>query len=120
MIAKEVFESVGYMDPCYFVYCDDSDFVFRAGMKGFRVYFEPSISIAHKVSGSTGGALSPFTIRYGTRNRVYFIRKHFPFLKRMVALALFKATRIKHLLVLDSPRRKILIDAIREGEKMPV
>ena len=57
-IKKEVFDSIGYMDEKYFAYYDDTDFVFRACKKGFKLYYESSLTVLHKVSSSSGGDTS--------------------------------------------------------------
>jgi GT2 family glycosyltransferase len=120
LIARSVFETVGLMDPAYFVYSDDVDFIFRAGKEGIKVYLEPNVVISHKVSGSTGGPFSLFTIRYGTRNRIFFIRKHYRFPEKQIRLLAFLATRIKYLLTLDRNKRRVMLDAVKEGFSMAV
>ncbi len=79
LIARTVFHQIGLMDEKYFVYADDTDFCLRAQRAGIPFYYEPSVSLTHKVSSLTGGEQSPFGIRFGARNKTYLIRKHFPF-----------------------------------------
>ena len=76
LIKRQVFERVGMMDEKFFVYYDDTDFCLRAMRAGIRLWYSPSSILYHKVSALTGGRESAFSIRYGTRNKVYFIRKH--------------------------------------------
>jgi GT2 family glycosyltransferase len=76
LIHRRVFDCIGLMDPLYFVYSDDADFMYRAGKAGIIMKYLPSARLLHKVSSLTGG-LSPFTLRYCTRNKIYFTRKHF-------------------------------------------
>lgn len=80
-IRGDVFDKVGLMDETYFVYVDDLDFVYRAKLQGFAIWYEPNLSLQHKVSTSTGGLESDFGLRFNTRNKIYFIRKFmsFPF-----------------------------------------
>ena len=78
LIEAGVFQSIGYMDEKYFVYYDDTDFCFRAFQKGIRQFYDPAIKLWHKVSSLTQGEDSPFSIKYMTRNRAYFIRKNLP------------------------------------------
>jgi GT2 family glycosyltransferase len=77
LIRKEVFRTVGLMDERYFVYADDMDFMYRAMKVGIRLIYLPGSKLLHKVGRLTGGPDSPFAIRYGTRNRLYFLLKHF-------------------------------------------
>jgi GT2 family glycosyltransferase len=79
LINKKVFQDIGLMDEKYFVYYDDTDFVLRAKKNGYMIYYLPELEIFHKVSSSTGGRLSLFTIYYTHRNRIYYIRKHYSF-----------------------------------------
>jgi GT2 family glycosyltransferase len=76
LIHRTVFERIGLMDPAYFVYSDDVDFMFRAAKAGYKMMYLPGCSLLHKVHSLTGGATSAFTVRYCTRNRVYFARKN--------------------------------------------
>lgn len=75
LIHKEVFACVGLMDASYFVYVDDADFMYRAHKDGKVLKYLPHAVLWHKVSALTGD-MSPFTIRFCTRNRMYFLRKH--------------------------------------------
>jgi GT2 family glycosyltransferase len=77
LIKKEVFDKVGMMDEHYFVYWDDTDFMYRAMKAGIRLMYLPEVKLLHKVGSLTGGATSPFAIHYGTRNSLYFLLKHF-------------------------------------------
>jgi len=78
-VRGEVFNNIGLMDEKYFVYVDDVDFVYRALIKGYEIWYEPTLSLYHKVSTSTGGMESDFGLRFNTRNKIYFIRKFFKF-----------------------------------------
>lgn len=75
LIHRDVFHRIGLMDPLYFVYVDDVDFMFRAMKAGFVMKYLPEAKLWHKVSSLTGH-MSDFMIRYATRNRIYFLRKH--------------------------------------------
>jgi GT2 family glycosyltransferase len=76
LIRKAVFEKVGMMDERYFVYVDDTDFMYRAMRAGVKLMYLPEAKLLHKVGRLTGGEDSPFNIRYNTRNRVYFMLQH--------------------------------------------
>lgn len=77
LIERSVFERVGLMDERYFVYVDDTDFMYRVMRAGLRLIYLPGVRLLHKVGSLTGGETSPFSIRYGTRNRIFFLIKHF-------------------------------------------
>ncbi|MDN2704440.1 glycosyltransferase family 2 protein [Janthinobacterium sp. SUN100] len=94
LIHRSVFDAVGIMDEKYFVYHDDTDFVWRAGLAGYKVYYWAAGQVWHKVSSSTGGGTSPFSIYYGHRNRIYFIKKNFSTVQKIVAFTYFSLTRL--------------------------
>ncbi len=74
LISNDIFDRVGTMREQYFVYYDDTDFIYRAVKAGFRILYMPSVSIRHKESVSTGGMASPFSIFFMNRNRTLFVR----------------------------------------------
>jgi GT2 family glycosyltransferase len=77
LIDKEVFSVVGMMDERYFVYTDDTDFMYRAMKAQIRLLYLPEAKLLHKVGRLTGGEESSFATYYGTRNRAFFHLKHF-------------------------------------------
>lgn len=81
LIHRAVFGGIGVMDERYFVYCDDVDFMLRAMKAGKKLYYLPGAKLWHKVNSLTG-AESPFSMRYGARNRALFIAKHLGRLSR--------------------------------------
>jgi GT2 family glycosyltransferase len=60
----------------YFVYSDDSDFVYRARKSGYKIAYLGEVEVFHRVGYLTGGSKSAFSRFYGTRNRVLMIRRH--------------------------------------------
>jgi len=77
LIRKEVFERIGMMDYRYFTYVEDTDFCYRAKRAGLKLMYLPAATLLHKAHSLTGGLASDFMMRYTTRNRVYFMLKHF-------------------------------------------
>lgn len=94
LLDAAVFQTVGRMDEQFFVYYDDSDFVWRMTIAGMRIRYVPDAVVLHKVSSSTGGDRSPFSVYYTNRNRVYFIRKNLRGLQKVGALCYFFLTRL--------------------------
>lgn len=76
LLKADVFNKVGMMDEKYFVYYDDTDFIWRMKERSMRLYYWPEGKVWHKVAYSTGGGESAFSLYYGYRNRIYFIRKN--------------------------------------------
>lgn len=79
LIKKEIFSSVGLMDENYFVYYDDTDFVYRAIKKNKALWYVSDSVIHHNESTSTG-KMSDFSVKYLWRNLVYFSLKNYSFL----------------------------------------
>ena len=118
LCSKKVFADTGLMDERYFVYYDDNDFIFRAKNKGFKIFYMPSIEVFHKVSFSTGGAESLFSIYYLNRNRIYFIRKHFTFPLKHIALMHMMITKGIRYLFYSAERKHQLLKAVKNGFEM--
>lgn len=122
MFAAATFERLGFFDESYFVYFEDTDYFLRMKRAGLRLLYAPGLSIAHKVSLSTGGSQSDFSIRYYQRNQMYLLRKHFGALAvaGQAALVLVKAT-LRFLAGRDTTRQyKLRVSSITEGLRMPL
>lgn len=122
MFPSSTFERIGLFDENYFVYFEDTDYFLRMKRAGLRLLYAPGISIAHKVSLSTGGSQSDFSIRYYQRNQIYLLRQHFGVLTLavQVVLIVLKAT-IRLLAFRDTFHQYVLrLSSIGEGLKMPV
>jgi len=77
LVEARVFDTIGLMDPAYFVYWDDTDFCLRLQRQGLKLVCDASLCMTHKVSSLTGGLDSDFFIQHHHRNQVYYVRKHF-------------------------------------------
>ncbi|MBP9687184.1 glycosyltransferase family 2 protein [Candidatus Woesebacteria bacterium] len=73
MIKRQVIDSIGGLDPEYFMYVEEMDFCFRAKQKGFDVYFDPTDSIIHYGQGSGANTNALFM---ELKNIVLFYKKH--------------------------------------------
>jgi len=120
LCSKKLFDVIGFMDERYFVYYDDNDFIFRARKEGFKIFYMPTVELFHKVSVSTGGAESLFSIYYLNRNRIYFIRKHYKFPLKQIALMYMMLTKGIRYILYNTERKQQLLKAIKNGLKMEV
>jgi len=75
-IPKQILLDVGPMEESYFMYVEDVEYCHRILEHKFQIICDTSIKVYHKVSASTGGSLSPFSVWYMARNRIYFFRKY--------------------------------------------
>lgn len=115
LIKSIVFKTAGVMDEDYFVYYDDTDFVYRTNQYGYKILYHPGFLIAHKVSSSTGGNASPFSVYYGSRNRIYFIMKNLRGIKRVFSLFFTIVTRIFKREFYKAALRKRMLDGFFSG-----
>lgn len=90
LIRRSVFDRVGLLDERYFTYSEDVDFMYRCLQAGLALWYIPTARLWHKVNSLTGTA-SPFSLRYGARNRAYFIAKHCSGLTRRLFNILYPA-----------------------------
>jgi GT2 family glycosyltransferase len=120
LLDSSVFARVGLMDERYFVYYDDSDFVWRMNHAGLRIRYVPQAVVHHKVSTSTGGDRSPFTLYYTSRNRIFFIRKNLRGLQRAVALAYVLTTRAINAARLPQPLAGRIWAGMMDGIRLPI
>jgi GT2 family glycosyltransferase len=115
LIRRVVFERIGLMDEKYFVYYDDTDFVWRANQAEFRLKYWAGGEIWHKVSSSTGGGESIFSIYYGTRNRIYFLRTQMLIWYKFVALTYTLITRLFKLFRYNVKQRETIWRGVKDG-----
>jgi GT2 family glycosyltransferase len=116
LIKRKVFDRVGLMDANYFVYFDDTDFCLRAYRSGVRMYYLPSAVLRHRV-GSLTNHQSTFTVRYYTRNHVYYTLKNYPRWRSVLfCFAYYPYISAKYLLVMHSAKFfRVAQDAFWEG-----
>lgn len=119
MVESSVFKTVGLMDAKYFAYYDDTDFVYRALKAGYQMYYEPALTVLHKVSSSTGSNPA-FYVYYSNRNKIYFIRKNLTGLVKLVAFGTTFFTRAWYYLKFDKERKTKLVQALRDGFNIPL
>lgn len=118
LIEKVVFDIVGLMDEKYFVYVDDTDFIYRCVQKKIPIWYDHTTTILHKVSSSTGGDDTPFYIYYSNRNKIYFVKKHYNLIYTFIAVLHISITRIINFFKYNSTNKKALVNAIIDGLKM--
>jgi GT2 family glycosyltransferase len=75
LIRRSVLMDVGVLDERFFAYMEDTDYCYRARCAGYRVIYEPTARVYHKVS-STASWDSPVYLYFNCRNKLILIRKH--------------------------------------------
>lgn len=117
LIRRDVFNKIGIMDERYFVYYDDSDFMYRAINHDLKILYTPATSLLHNESSSTGSQ-SPFQIYYMERNRLIFTKKHRPNkIFWFLVLQRFFAFSLKHIWTMPKVLWKAELSGIIDGIK---
>jgi GT2 family glycosyltransferase len=96
LVSKQVFDTIGFFDPRFFLIWEEADFCFRARRHGFKVLSSPSALIWHKVSASFVGG-KPHSTYFWWRNRFLWIERNCPLSERMRLLGLVLLPEVAHL-----------------------
>lgn len=118
LISTGVFRKIGLMDSKYFVYYDDADFLWRMKDSRMRVGYSASDLLLHKVSFSTGGQESSFSIKYNYRNRLYFIVKNYRYSRKIISLLWYFSAVVMKSIFLERGNSKAILDGCVSGLKL--
>ena len=83
---RAAIEAVGLLDEELFLYVEDLEWSLRIAEAGFAVVYVPGASVRHRVSASTGGAGSPTTRYYETRNMLAVVERYRPLPRGLTGL----------------------------------
>lgn len=86
MLKRKVIDEVGLMPECYFLYYEELDWSMMITRAGYEIWYEPTSTIYHKESQSTGQN-SPLRTYYITRNRLLLVKRNFSGIKKYLAYA---------------------------------
>lgn len=76
VVKHKVLDKIGMLDEEFFLYLEDLEFCERARHHNFKIGYEPTIRVWHKVSSSSGGIGSTLNDYFITRNRLLFGMKY--------------------------------------------
>jgi hypothetical protein len=112
-IHNSVFNRIGFMDPKYFVYYDDTDFCRRLHDGKISLIYDPNVFFRHYVGGSSGGEFSEFSMRQNTKNKFLYIKKHYKGLIKLIVIltALFS----KLIQLISRKRRRSILLGLRDA-----
>ena len=120
LIKSEIFEKTGNLSDDYFMYFEDADFCMKVKDTGYKIWYNPKAVIYHKVGLSSGGEESLFSIKWGTRNRLIFMKKYkgkVSKLNYLLSYMFFYTTRIikcvQYVSKKDNDRAKAIIEGIK-------
>jgi GT2 family glycosyltransferase len=118
LVRRAAAEQVGYLDPDFFVYSDETDFCKRLHDAGWRVLFVPGARAVHHDQLNTDLAAARRRIVEFHRNRDLYLRKHHGPLSRQVVRALgawfYLATAAAAVVVPGHDPRRYLLNARQE------
>ena len=119
LIPIRVFEKVGLLKESYFMYCEDTEFSIRLVKAGVKMLYIPNAVLWHKVSASTGGEASYFSLYYTSRNRLNYIREHRDYFYVTAYMCAFFSRIIRAIqkAIMGDIRWKAYICAIRDHIK---
>jgi N-acetylglucosaminyl-diphospho-decaprenol L-rhamnosyltransferase len=89
LVRREAAEEVGYLDPDFFVYSDETDFCKRLRDAGWRILYVPAARAVHHDQLSTDPAAMRRRIVEFHRNRDLYMRKHGSRTARLTSRALW-------------------------------
>lgn len=123
LIKSEVIKKNGLIPHEYFMYFEDNDYCTKVLDSGYKLVYNPNAKIYHKVSASSGGEDSPFTLMWMTRNIQIFMNKY---KSKSPSFILSKIYRylgfLKKIIVYKINKEEELLKAvlwgIREGKKL--
>lgn len=75
LIPVDVIKNIGILSEEYFLYFEDTDFCVKLKRNGYKIIYDPTAFMFHKVSASSGGLNSKIFIYYYTRGRFLFNSK---------------------------------------------
>lgn len=67
-----------YFDSRYFCYCEDTDLVLRAVLRGYQTVYLDEVLAFHEGQASSGGGVNPFITYHGLRNSIWMHAKLLP------------------------------------------
>ena len=85
-VSRAAIETAGLLDEELFLYAEDLEWSLRIREAGFAVVYVPDARVRHRVSAATGGAGSPTTTYYETRNMVAVVERHRPLPRGLMGL----------------------------------
>lgn len=104
LVRRSAAEHVGYLDPDFFVYSDETDFCKRLRDAGWRILFEPAAVATHHNQLSNDRAAEGRRLAEFHRNRDLYMRKHHSTAARLVTRALWVVAYLERALLGRSSR----------------
>lgn len=75
---SETLAKVGGLAGPFFAYNEDTDWCLRARLAGLRIVYDPRATVRHRLSATSGGAVSPFVQFLAQRNALLCLVRNAP------------------------------------------
>jgi len=85
LIKREVIDSIGLLDPDYFLYFDDADYCYRAKRAGFKCLYIPPPTVRHKTGDEW--ITNPTQAYHYMKNAFVFAKKNLVGVKKFIFIA---------------------------------
>ncbi|HWL33962.1 MAG TPA: glycosyltransferase family 2 protein, partial [Gaiellaceae bacterium] len=85
-VSRAAIDAAGLLDEGLFLYAEDLEWSLRIRRAGFAVVYVPEARVRHRVSAATGGAGSPTTSYYETRNMLSVVESYRPLPRGLTGL----------------------------------
>lgn len=76
LLRRAAFDAVGGFDERYFLYFEDVDLCVCMARGGFRVRYDPTVTVAHRHRAASRGHLTSVAARHHVRSALRFYRRH--------------------------------------------
>jgi hypothetical protein len=74
----ETLRRIGGFAPAFFAYNEDTDWCLRARLAGLRVVYDPTATVTHRLSATSGGATEAFVRNLAQRNALLCLVRNAP------------------------------------------
>ena len=92
MIRKQVLDEVGYFDPDFFMYYEETELTYRIKKAGYKVVSVPWAKIQHLEGKSFKPGINVSRIRYSIEGRNTYYSLHYPYSYQMAVDLILKAS----------------------------
>lgn len=76
MVRREAIQDAGLLDQSFFMYGEDLDWAYRIKAKGWKIYYNPAVTVLH-YKGQSSRKLAAKATREFYRAMLLFYRKHY-------------------------------------------
>lgn len=79
LMKKKAIDTVGFFDPDYFAYSEETDYCLRVKKHNLYTVCAPKSKVWHKIYSSSGGEVNTNLLYYWTRNSILMCKKNYEY-----------------------------------------